>query len=192
MKNAKPISLLICSIILIGLLQSSCENSREEPIPFDNPTSLDFTEEGNELHIATPDNNLILTFIKDDFNEYQTEFNLKNTLTIEKLHFKCQKDEFFSNKIWIIKPSDITFNKDFMISIKYTHEEFAPQFNTTNLKIYKLNREYPLRERNDSEKLLIRVSDITLLDHCVQSDDQMYVYTKISEFGGFVLGREVQ
>ena len=145
MKNAKPISLLICSIILIGLLQSSCENSREEPIPFDNPTSLDFTEEGNELHIATPDNNLILTFIKDDFNEYQTEFNLKNTLTIEKLHFKCQKDEFFSNKIWIIKPSDITFNKDFMISIKYTHEEFAPQFNTTNLKIYKLNREYPLR-----------------------------------------------
>ena len=192
MKNAKPISLLICSILLIGLLLFACDNSKVEPTPVDNLTSLNFIEEDNEFHVETPDNNLILTFIKDDFTEYQSEFNLKNTLCIEKLHFKCQKDEFFSNNIWIIKPADIVFDKDFIISIKYTHEEFAPQFNTTNLKIYKLKRDYPLLESNDNEELLIRVSDIDLLDHCVQSDDQMYVYTKISEFGAFVLGREVQ
>lgn len=192
MKNAKPIFLLFCSLPLIGLLLFACDNSKVEPTPVDNLTSLNFTEEGNEFHVETPDNNLILTFIKDDFNEYQSEFNLKNTLSIEKLHFKCQKDEFFSNNIWIIKPANIVFDKDFIISIKYTHEEFAPQFNTTNLKIYKLKRDYPLLESNDNEELLIRVSDIALLDHCVQSDDQMYVYSKISGFGAFVLGREVQ
>jgi len=38
----------------------------------------------------------------------------------------------------------------------------------------------------------MRVSELHLLGQCVQSDDQMYVYTKISGFGGFVLGREVQ
>ena len=146
MKNAKPISLLICSILLIGLLLFACDNSKVKPSPVDNLTSLNFIEESNEFHVATPDNNLILTFIKDDFNEYHSEFNLKNTLFIEKLHFKCQKDEFFSNNIWIIKPVDIKFDKDFIINIKYAHEEFASQFNTTNLKIYKLKRDYPLRE----------------------------------------------
>lgn len=191
MKNAKPIPLFMCSMLLICLLHFSCDNSKDELTPLDNPTSLNFIEEGNELHVVTPDNNLILTFIKDDFYEYHSEFNLKNTMTIEKLHFECQKDEFFSNNIWIIEPSDILFDKDFIISIKYTHEEFAPQFNTTNLKIYKLKRDYPLPKSNDDEKLLIRVSDIALLGNCVQSDDQMYVYTKISEFGGFVLGQEV-
>lgn len=192
MKNAKPIFFLFCSLPLIGLLLFACDNSKDEPTPVDNLTSLNFIEESNEFHVATPDNNLILTFIKDDFNEYHSEFNLKNTLFIEKLHFKCQKDEFFSNNIWIIKPVDIKFDKDFIINIKYAHEEFASQFNTTNLKIYKLKRDYPLRESNNNEKLLIRVSNIALLDHCVQSDDQMYVFTKISEFGGFFLGREVQ
>ncbi len=192
MKNAKPIFLLFCSLPLIGLLLFACNNSKDEPTPVNHLTSLNFIEKGNEFHVETPDNNLILTFIKDDFNEYQSEFNLKNTLSIEKFHFKCQKDEFFSNNIWVIKPAYILFEKDFIINIKYTHEEFAPQFNTTNLKIYKLKRDYPLRENNDNEELLIRVSDIHLLDHCVQSDDQMYVYTRISEFGAFVLGREVQ
>lgn len=192
MKNAKPISLIISCILLIGLLHSSCDNSKDEPTPFHDPNSLHFTEVGNELHVTTPDDILSLIFNKDDFNEYHSEFNLKNTITVKKLLFKCQKDEFFSNNVWIIEPSDIKFDSDFIISIKYTHEEFAPQFNTSNLKIYKLKREYPLQEGNDGQELLIRVSDMSLLDNCVQSDDQMFVYSNISEFGGFVLGREVQ
>ena len=135
MKNTKLNSHLSCGILLIAILFSACDNSKNEPVPFDDPPSLEFIEEGNELHVLTPDNNLILTFIKDDFNEYNSLFNLRNTLSVEKLDFKCQKDEFFSNNIWIIEPSDILFDKDFIISIKFTQEEFAPQFNTTNLKI---------------------------------------------------------
>ena len=38
---------------------------------------------------------------------------------------------------------------DFIITIKYTHEEFAPEFNTTDLKIYKLKRDYQNQENRD-------------------------------------------
>jgi hypothetical protein len=192
MKTAKPISTLYCGMLMIGMLFSACDNSKNEPTPIDNQHALQFIEEGNELHVATSDYNLILTFSKDDFADYHSELNLKNTLSIEKLHFICQKDEFFSNDVWIIKPENIIFDKDFIITIKYTHEEFAPEFNTTNLKIYKLKRDYQNQENKNNEHLLMRVSDLRLLDQCVQSEDQMYVYTKISGFGGFVLGRKVQ
>ena len=79
-----------------------------------------------------------------------------------------------------------------MITIKYTHEESAPEFNTNDLRIYKLKRDFHTPDKHDDEQLLIRVSDMSILDHCIQNNDQMYVSTKISELGGFVLGRKVQ
>ena len=109
-----------------------------------------------------------------------------------KLPFNCQKDEYFSNNIWIIKPDNIKFDREFYITVKYTHEEFAPEFKTNNLKIYKLNRDFQHASTDDDEQMLIRVSDMSLLDHCIQNGEQMQVSTKISEFGGFVLGREIR
>jgi len=192
MKNAKPISALFCGILLFSMPLVSCNDINNDPSPDDSFRALQFIEDNNEFQVTTLDNNLILTFNKDDFNEYVTEFNIKNTLSIVKLPFTCQKDEFFSNNIWIIKPDYIKFNREFFITLKYTHEEFAPEFNTNDLKIYKLKRDFQIPDKHDDEQLLIRVTDMSLLDHCIQNNDQMCVSTKISEFGGFVLGREVQ
>lgn len=174
------------------MLFVACNKTYNDPSPVVNLSNLLFIEDDNELQVSTLDNNLILTFRSEDFNDHLSEFNLKNSLSIEKLPFKCQKDEFFSNKIWIIQPGDIKFDKEIIMTVKYTHEEFAPEFNTSDLRIYKLKREFHNKENNDNEPLLIRVTDMSLLDNCVQNKDLMYVSTKISEFGGFVLGREVQ
>ncbi len=192
MKNAKPISALFCGILLLSMPFISCNDIKNDPSPFESYRALQFIEDDNEFQVTTLDNNLILTFSKDDFNEYVSEFNIKNTLSIVKLPFNCQKDEFFSNNIWIIKPENIKFDKEIFITLKYTHEEFAPKFNTNDLKIYKLKRDFQISDRDDNEKLLIRVTDMSLLEHCIQNNEQMYVSTKISEFGGFVLGREVR
>lgn len=191
MKTAKPIYALFYSIPLCILLVA-CNSNDNDPLPLTNAHSLIFIEEENELHVKTLDNNLTITFNKEDFNEYLSEFNLKKTLLIEKLPFKCQKDEFFSNNIWIIKPDNLNFNKEIILTVKYTHEEFAPEFNINDLRIYKLKREFNNSGIDDKEQLLIRVTDMSLLDHCTQNNDQMHVSTKITGFGGFVLGRVVQ
>ncbi len=192
MKNAKPISAFVCSILLMSMPFVSCNDINNDPSPGDSFRALQFIEDDNELQVATLDNNLILTFSRNDFNEYVSEFNIKNTLSIVKLPFDCQKDEFFSNNIWIIKPDNIKFDREILITMKYTHEEFAPEFNTNDLRIYKLKRDFHTPDKHDDEQLLIRVSDMSILDHCIQNNDHMYVSTKISELGGFVLGRKVQ
>jgi hypothetical protein len=192
MKKSRHIFALLYGMLLLSIPFVSCNDIKNDPSPVNYYPEFKFTEEDNELQITTLDNNLILTFSKDAFNEYVSEFNIINTLSVVKLPFNCQKDEFFSNNIWIIKPDNIKFDSEFYITLKYTHEEFAPDFNTNDLKIYKLKRDFENSGNDDDEQLLIRVSDMSLLDHCIQNNEQMYVSTKISEFGGFVLGREVQ
>lgn len=192
MKAAKPLSELLCGILLLSMLFVACNTTYNDPAPADNFATLKYIEDDKEIQVTTLDNNLTLTFNKEDFNDYRSEFNIKKTLSIKKLPFKCQKDEFFSNNIWIIKPDDLKFNNSFNITIKYTHEEFAPEFNTNDLKIYALKREFLIQDKSDDEQLLIRVTDMSLLDQCVQNNEMMYVSTKISELGGFVLGREVR
>lgn len=191
MKTAKHISALLCGILLISILFVTCDNISNDPSPDNNLSTLLFTEDNNELHVTTLDNNIILTFRDEDFNEDLPVSKLKSTLSIKNLPFTCQKDEFFSNNIWIIKPDNVKFDNEVFITIKYTHEEFAPDFNTNGLQIYKLKREFINSDKNDNEQLLIRVTDMSLLDHCIQNDEMMYVSTSISELGGFVLGRKV-
>jgi hypothetical protein len=192
MRATIPISALIFGILFMSMLFVTCNNTNIGPSPIEDLRTLQFIEDENELQITTLDNNLVLTFNKEDFNEDLSEFNIRNTVSIKKLPFKCQKDEFFSNNIWIVEPDDIKFDRELIITIKYTHEEFAPEFNTSDLKIYKLRRDFHNRESYDKEQLLIRVSDMSLLDHCIQNNELMSVSTKISGFGAFVLGREVQ
>ena len=176
----------------MSMLAVACNHINNDPQPIENQPLIQYIEDDNELQVTTLENNLILTFNIEDFNEYRSEYNIKKTLSIKKLPFDCQKDEFFSNYIWIVKPDNIRFDREITLTVKYTHEEFAPDFITEDLRIYRLKREFLNQENSDDKKYHIRVSDMTLLDRCVQNNELMYVTTKISELGGFVLGRVVQ
>jgi len=192
MRTTKPISAAIISCIIAGVFCIACE---------DLPNSIDLDvrapglaiiEDGNNVHVLTPDDNLMLTFEKEDFDNYQSEFNIKNRMTIESHSFNCQKDEFFSNRIWVIKPYDLTLDKPVKITLHYTHEELAPEGKTDELKIYLLKREYVKRKEGDTDQPLMRVSDMSMILDCDHHDEDMKVSADILKFGGFVIGRAVK
>jgi hypothetical protein len=194
MKTAKQLPTSILSIFALGLCCFACSDNIPPPAndPANVTSGIEFIHDGNKVHVVTPDNSLMLTFSNEDFIQYQSEFNLKSNLKIESYDFQCQKDQYFSNKIWVIKPHDIIFEHPVCLTIYYTHEEFAPDFHTNGLRIYQLNREYRERTGNNKDLPLIRVSDMSIVSDCLQNDDVMMVTTDIQILGAYVLGRVIK
>jgi len=192
MKTTGKFLTLMAIICTVQILCYSCSDTNDSLDIIEAYEDPIFNDLGSEVEIITADNRLKLILPKEDFESYQAKYNLKSTLKIKNGFFECQKKEYFSNKIWIIQPDDILFENPIKLSIDYTHEEFSPEFKTEGLRIYRLNREYQLDKQGNEEKYLIRVSDMTMLNDCMQNVDDMHVSTEILGFGGYVLGREVK
>jgi hypothetical protein len=192
MKSLKKIQSLISCLVLIFLCCVACDKSPDPIDPYNLTIGLSFVEDGNQVHVYSTDHNLMLSFNKEDFDVYSSEHDIKIRLSIESCSFVCQKDEYFSNKIWIIEPSDIIFDTPVKVAIKYTHEEFAPEFKTDGLRIYQLNREFMEEPKASQERTLIRVSDMTLNGTSIHDRELLNVKAEVQKFGSFVIGRVIQ
>jgi len=186
---------ILITLMFFLLILFSCENGKINPsgpqLTNDAFKSSTILEHSDVVDVLSPDGNLILSIPKDDYNFLNKEYNFSRKIRINKQEFTCQFDEKFSNRLWTIEPANIIFKNPVELRIFYTHEEFAPDFDVKNLKIYQLKREYI---PPDSEKLdprMFRLSDMKILEQCEHIESELIVIAEIDQLGSFVVGRKM-
>jgi hypothetical protein len=180
---------------LICFIMFSCENQPVNPsdqFPLTQGfMSFKVLEKGELVEIVSIDGGLILSIQKDNYAYLNQCCDFARNLRIKTQDFTCQYDEKFSNILWIIDPSDITFPEPMTLKINYTHEEFSPDFSVQDLVLYQLKRDY-ISPRNDQyDQRMFRLSDMKIVDSSRQIEEDLTVLAEINQGGSFVLGRKM-
>ncbi len=186
---------IFSTTISVLLLFVSCENERidllDPQLTKGILKSFSICENENLVKVTSIDGSLVFSFQKEDFNLLDKAHDFSRKIRIDNQKFTCQYNEKFSNTLWTIEPVDIIFKNPVEILIHYTHEEFAPDFDVQNLKIYQLKRKYIPPGNNNFDPRMFRLSDMKILETSEQDECELTVRAEIDQLGSFVVGRKL-